>query len=63
MKPRVEKWWNETAQPKLAVTKERLATKFKMAANSHREETIPGKSEAEVEEIKNMDKKDEGEKN
>ena len=63
VKPRVEKWWNETAQPKLAVTKKRLATKFKMAANSHREETIPGKSEAEVEEIKNMDKKNEGEKN
>lgn len=28
-KPRVEKWWGETAQPKLAASKERVIAKFK----------------------------------
>lgn len=28
-KPHVEKWWGETAQPRLSAVKERIATKFK----------------------------------
>lgn len=28
-KPRVEKWWEETAQPKIAASKERVVAKFK----------------------------------
>ena len=60
-KPRVERWWNETAQPKLVVTKEKLAAKFKKAADSRQEETTSGSPEAE--EIKDKGEKDAGEKN
>lgn len=59
-KPRVEKWWNETAQPKLAATKEKLATKFKKAEDSQQGETPSGSPE--VEESKGGAEKDEGEK-
>lgn len=59
-KPRVERWWNETAQPKLVVTKEKLAAKFKKAADSRQEETTSGSPEAE--EIEDKGEKDAGEK-
>lgn len=60
-KPRVEKWWDETAQPKLSVTKEKLAARFKKAADSQQEEMASGSPKAE--ESRNKGEKDEGEKN
>lgn len=59
-KPRIEKWWNATAQPKIIATKERIAPKFKKDEGVTQEEAAPSTPEAGVEEARCMGEKDEG---
>lgn len=59
-KPHVEKWWNETAHPKLVAAREQLVAKFKKSTDNQQEDTIS--DNPKVEEIKNIGEKDGGEK-